>query len=82
MPDVPFASLWPSVAGAWCGPGCADEPGHGPFLGLIRQRVESVFQTLKDLLTLERHGARTPEGLRARIGVRLPGPCGLRLAQP
>ena len=49
----------------------ADEPGHGPFLGLIRQRVESVFQTLKDLLTLERHGARTPEGLRARIGVRL-----------
>ena len=49
----------------------ADEPGHGPFLGLIRQRVESVFQTLKDLLTLERHGARTPEGLRARIGARL-----------
>ena len=49
----------------------ADEPGRGPFLGLIRQRVESVFQTLKDLLTLERHGARTPEGLRARIGARV-----------
>lgn len=49
----------------------ADEPGHGPFLGLIRQRIESVFQTLKDLLTLERHGARTPEGLRVRIGTRL-----------
>jgi hypothetical protein len=48
-----------------------DEPGHGPFLGLIRQRIESVFQTLKDLLTLERHGARTPEGLRERIGYRL-----------
>ena len=26
--------------------------------------IESVFQTLKDILTLERHGARTPEGLR------------------
>jgi len=48
-----------------------DEPGRGPFLGLIRQRIESVFQTLKDLLTLERHGARTPEGLRERIGYRL-----------
>ncbi len=47
------------------------EPGHGPFLGAIRQRIESVFQTLKDLLTLERHGARTPEGLRERIGYRL-----------
>jgi hypothetical protein len=49
-----------------------DEPAGGrPHLGRIRQRIESVFQTLKDLLTLERHGARTPEGLRTRIGVRL-----------
>ncbi len=49
-----------------------DEPeGSRPHLGRIRQRIESVFQTLKDLLNLERHGARTPEGLRARIGVRL-----------
>ncbi len=49
-------------------------PRHGkpgPHLGPIRQRIESVFQTLKDLLTLERHGARTPEGLRERIGYRL-----------
>jgi hypothetical protein len=48
-----------------------NEAGHGPPLGIIRQRIESVFQTLKDLLTLERHGARTPEGLRERIGYRL-----------
>lgn len=49
-----------------------DEPaGSRPHLGRIRQRIESVFQTFKDLLSLERHGARTPEGLRARIGVRL-----------
>jgi hypothetical protein len=49
-----------------------NEPvGSRPHLGRIRQRIESVFQTFKDLLSLERHGARTPEGLRARIGVRL-----------
>jgi len=44
-----------------------DEPGHGPQLAPIRQRIESIFQTLKDLLTLERHGARTLDGLRTRI---------------
>jgi hypothetical protein len=44
-----------------------DEPGHGPHLAPIRQRIESVFWTCKDLLTLERHGARTLAGLRERI---------------
>ena len=48
-----------------------DEPGQGPHLAPIRQRIESIFQTLKDLLTLERHGARTLHGLRARISQRL-----------
>ena len=36
-----------------------DEPGHGPHLAPIRQRIESIFWTCKDILTLERHGART-----------------------
>ena len=44
-----------------------DEPGRGPHLAPIRQRIESIFRTCKDLLTLERHGARTLAGLRARI---------------
>jgi hypothetical protein len=44
-----------------------DEPGAGPHLAPIRQRIESIFQTCKDLLTLERHGARTLHGLRTRI---------------
>jgi hypothetical protein len=44
-----------------------DEPGPGPHLAPIRQRIESIFQTLKDLLTLERHGARTLHGLRERM---------------
>jgi Transposase DDE domain len=47
-----------------------DEPGRGPHLAPIRQRVESIFQTCKDLLTLERHGARTLHGLASRIKTR------------
>ena len=45
----------------------ADEAGGGPHLSQIRQRIESIFWTCKDLLTLERHGARTLAGLRERI---------------
>lgn len=48
-----------------------DEPGRGPHLAPIRQRIESIFWTCKDILTLERHGARTLPGLRERILQRL-----------
>lgn len=48
-----------------------DEPAGGPHLAPIRQRIESIFWTFKDLLTLERHGARTLHGLRVRISQRL-----------
>jgi hypothetical protein len=44
-----------------------DEPGKGPHLAPIRQRVESIYWTAKDILTLERHGARTLHGLRTRL---------------
>ncbi|HET8777577.1 MAG TPA: IS982 family transposase [Candidatus Limnocylindria bacterium] len=47
------------------------EPQTGPHLAPIRQRIESVFWTCKDLLSLERHGARTPRNLLARIATRL-----------
>jgi hypothetical protein len=47
-----------------------DEPGHGPHLAPIRQRIESIFQTCKDIFTLERHGARTLENLRVRLVAR------------
>ena len=47
-----------------------DEREGGPHLAPIRQRIESIFQTCKDLLTLERHGARTLHGLRTRIASR------------
>jgi Transposase DDE domain len=47
-----------------------DEPGKGPHLAPIRQRVESIYWTAKDILTLERHGARTLHGLRTRLACR------------
>ena len=51
-------------------PARKDEPQPGLRLAPIRQRIESIFWTCKDLLTLERHGARTLHGLRARISQR------------
>lgn len=42
-----------------------------PHLAPIRQRIESIYWTAKDLLTLERHGARTLHGLHARIASRV-----------
>jgi hypothetical protein len=52
-------------------PSRRDEPGRtGPHLAPIRQRIESIFWTAKDILTLERHGARTLDNLRARLAAR------------
>lgn len=48
-------------------PSRKDEPRNGLHLAPIRQRIESIFWTCKDLLTLERHGARTLAGLRERV---------------
>jgi len=47
-----------------------DEPAGGPHLAPIRQRIESIFWTCKDIFTLERHGARTLENLRVRLACR------------
>jgi hypothetical protein len=52
-------------------PARKDEPGRGPVLSWIRQRIESIFWTLKDRLGLERHRARTLHGLRTRIATKL-----------
>jgi hypothetical protein len=52
-------------------PARKDEPDNGLHLSSIRQRIESVFWTFKDLLTLERHGARTLDNLVARVATRL-----------
>jgi hypothetical protein len=42
-----------------------------PFPNWLRQRVEAIIWTLKNQLGLERHGARAPAGLWARIVQRL-----------
>lgn len=47
------------------------EPDNGLHLSGIRQRIESIFWTLKDQLGLEDHRARTLHGLRARIASKL-----------
>ena len=52
-------------------PARKDEPNSPVRLASIRQRIESVFLSCKDLLGLERHGARTAQNLRARIATRL-----------
>lgn len=51
-------------------PARKDEPDNGIHLAPIRQRIESIFWTFKDILTLERHGARTLHNLRVRIAQR------------
>ncbi len=47
------------------------EPGQAPVISGVRQRVESIIQSTKSTLGLERHGARTLHNLRVRICVRL-----------
>jgi hypothetical protein len=52
-------------------PGRHDErPRHGS-IGWIRQWIESVNDTLKGQLDLERHGGRTTEGVYTRTAQRL-----------
>ena len=48
-----------------------DERRRHGNLGGMRQWVESVYDTAKDQLSLERHGARTAGGVFARIAQRL-----------
>jgi len=47
-----------------------NESADHVHLAPIRQRIESIFWTCKDILTLERHGARTLSGIRERIAQR------------
>lgn len=57
-------------------PSRADEPDRpDPRIGWIRQRIESIVQTLKDPLCLERHLAKSPAGLSARILARIVALC-------
>jgi hypothetical protein len=66
-----FADAVDALGASVLRPPRQNEPQVGPHLAPIRQRIESVFWTCKDLLTLERHGARTPRNLFARVAIRL-----------
>jgi hypothetical protein len=48
-----------------------DEPYRFGNLGGVRQWVEAIFDTLKDQLGLERHGAHTIQGVWIRVAQRL-----------
>ena len=48
-------------------PARKDVPGLDPHLAPIRHRIESIFWTCGNLLTLERHGGRSLAGLRECI---------------
>jgi len=48
-----------------------DETHHHGNLAVIRQRIESIINTAKSQLSLERHGGRTPAGVIARTAQRI-----------
>jgi hypothetical protein len=52
-------------------PDRADEPARFGNLGGVRQWIEAIIDTLKDQLSLERHGAHTIQGVWIRVAQRL-----------
>lgn len=60
-----------SLGGVFLRPDRKDEAPRFGDLGGVRQWIEAIFDQLKDQLSLERHGAHTLGGLRARIAQRL-----------
>jgi DDE family transposase len=66
-----FDDLVRDLEGVLARPDRRDEPYRFGSLGGVRQWVEAIFDTLKDQLGLERHGAHTIQGVWIRIAQRL-----------
>jgi hypothetical protein len=66
-----FEHLVAALGGTFLRPDRKNEQPRFGSLGGIRQWIESAFDTLKDQLSLERHGGRTLPGLISRIARRL-----------
>lgn len=66
-----FADAVAALGGTIRRPLRRDERGSQPHLAPTRQRIELVFFTCRDLLSLERHGARTLANLAVRVTSRL-----------
>jgi hypothetical protein len=62
-----FEQLVGQLAAGFLRPDRKDEPPRHGNLGGVRQWIESIIQTTKDKLSLERHGGRTLAGVWARI---------------
>lgn len=71
-----FEAAIATLGGLLLRPNRQDEPDRRPPpIGWIRQRIESIIQTLKNQLRLEHHLARTPAGLACRITARILALC-------
>jgi hypothetical protein len=66
-----FQALVDELGATLARPDRADEPSRFGNLGGVRQWIEAIFDTLKDQLGLERHGAHTIHGLWVRVAQRL-----------
>ena len=66
-----FEQFMVSLDATFRRPDRRDEAPRFGSLGALRQWIESVFWTCKGQLTLERHGARSHEGIAARVALRL-----------
>ena len=66
-----FEQLVTALGARLLRPDRKNEPPRFGSLGGIRQWIESTFDTLKNQLSLERHGGRTLGGLISRIARRL-----------
>jgi Transposase DDE domain len=66
-----FAQVVAELDAVLVRPDRADEPARFGNLGGVRQWIEAIIGTLKDQLGLEKHGARTIQGLWVRVAQRL-----------
>jgi hypothetical protein len=67
----PFQALVGELGATLARPDRHDEPARFGSLGGVRQWIEAIFDTPKDQLGLERHGAHTIQGLWVRVAQRL-----------
>ena len=66
-----FEALMAELGALFLRPDRQDEQPRFGGLGGVRQRVESIIDTIKGQLSLEQHGAHTMPGLITRIAQRL-----------
>ena len=66
-----FEQIVSELAAAFLRPDRHDETRRHGNLSSVRQWIESIIDTTKGQLNLERHGGRTPQGVWARICQRI-----------